>query len=950
VTLQVFYGGIDEATLQPGDKIFEFPVDGWADSGASLGPDGTIYLGVNNDSRTGYLYAISDKGLLRWTQPLNGWEMFYAPSIGSDGRLYVNLTDGVNGSTGNLVCFLPDGTYVWTMANTAPNQPATIGLGNVIYVPSNANSLYALNPDKSLKWQFAAAQGLIASAPAIVGKDGTVYIGFHNPFSGAAVLYAIASNGVKKWELPLPGKMSAPSLDDNGRILFGLPYPQNKLFAVSSAGQKVWEFAAPGGDIFSEVYNYSPPVVGTDGTIYLSCNRRLYAVDSAGKKKWLRDTVESLASRPFYNAPAVDAQGNVYFGTFGTIGAGRIISLAPTGTLNWEANLGGQALGYPILQSPGRIIVTARDSQKLYVFKTPAGPANSVWPLGRVNAQNTGSIQLDAGPTVTVNQGIAQPDPTSASIIHFTVVFSKPVTGFGSADVLFGGTAVPTGVTVSGSGAVYDIAVTGMSKSGTVSASIAAGAAQDANGVGNFASTSVDNTVNYLLPDVTRPSVIINKQFNQPDPASTGPILFTVTFSEPVFGFSSEDVFVSGTAGPSTVVVTGSGASYQVAVSGMVQAGTVSAVVPQGGAQDAGGNLNFASTSLDNVVNYQPISRYNIALSIFPTTGGTVTGGGIIQAQSTAQVTATPHPGFSFESWTENGVVVSLSPQHSFIVTGARSLTAIFVKCNALLSSPIANDSVQVPIPFEWNLLGGCDNQIFLATSATPQRVYAVNQTFGSGAQSFTVDKTEWLKAVQLLGVVQRYYWTIGQAGSSGSVIYADWRSFKVAPLDLAPPLLSIIKPLDGQVVETNRIDVAGSATDEDRGASGIVSVKINGVEAAGSVATGSATAQWSLPFTLQPGSNLITVVATDGLNNQTGRQLYVTYVPAAPRIVSWVILRRNLTMTLKVQPGASFVVETSSDLQSWETYFSGAAPTGSATFSSSLSGPEPNFFRVRTP
>jgi len=50
---------------------------------------------------------------------------------------------------------------------------------------------------------------------------------------------------------------------------------------------------------------------------------------------------------------------------------------------------------------------------------------------------------------------------------------------------------------VGSDGTTYNVAVSGMTKSGTVLASIAAGTAQDAHGVGNDASTSTDNSVTF---------------------------------------------------------------------------------------------------------------------------------------------------------------------------------------------------------------------------------------------------------------------------------------------------------------------------------------------------------------------------------------------------------------------------------------------------------------------
>src|SRR5207249_6905258 len=102
--------------------------------------------------------------------------------------------------------------------------------------------------------------------------------------------------------------------------------------------------------------------------------------------------------------------------------------------------------------------------------------------------------------------------------------------------------------------------------------------------------------------DKTSPTVTINQASGQADPSNTSPINFTVVFSESVTGFTGSDVTLSGTAGATTATVTGSGTTYNVAVSGMTSDGTVIATVPANGANDAAGNLNTASASTDNTV------------------------------------------------------------------------------------------------------------------------------------------------------------------------------------------------------------------------------------------------------------------------------------------------------------------------------------------------------------
>src|SRR5437016_1067048 len=213
-------------------------------------------------------------------------------------------------------------------------------------------------------------------------------------------------------------------------------------------------------------------------------------------------------------------------------------------------------------------------------------------------------------PTVTINQAAGQADPTSASPINFTAVFSEPVSGFTGTDVTIGGTAGGTKtVTVSGGPSTYNVAVSGMSSAGTVIATIAAGVANDAAGNLNTASTSTDNSVSFTPPDTTPPSVTINQAAGQADPTNSSPINFTAVFSEPVSGFSGAGVTLSGTAGGTkTVTVSGGPSTYNVAVSGMTYSGTLIASIPAGVASDAAGNLNTASTSTDNSVTFTFVS------------------------------------------------------------------------------------------------------------------------------------------------------------------------------------------------------------------------------------------------------------------------------------------------------------------------------------------------------
>ena len=72
------------------------------------------------------------------------------------------------------------------------------------------------------------------------------------------------------------------------------------------------------------------------------------------------------------------------------------------------------------------------------------------------------------------------------------------------------------------------------------------------------------------------------------------------------------------------------------------------------------------------------MSSYMISVSTSPTDGGTVVGGGIYQQGQSCTVTAIANAGYTFTNWTENGVLVSVEANYSFVVTGERDLVANF--------------------------------------------------------------------------------------------------------------------------------------------------------------------------------------------------------------------------------------------------------------------------------
>ncbi len=173
---------------------------------------------------------------------------------------------------------------------------------------------------------------------------------------------------------------------------------------------------------------------------------------------------------------------------------------------------------------------------------TLSNPTND-YALSGAAASST--IINDDALTVTINQAAGQADPTNASPVNFTVVFSEPVTGFVTGDVTLTGAAGATTGTVAevapNNGTTYNVAVTGMTGPGTVIATIPAARALSAGNADNQASTSTDNTVTY---DATAPDTSIDTF--PPNPAASNGATFSFSGSDVGTGVARFETSLDG--------------------------------------------------------------------------------------------------------------------------------------------------------------------------------------------------------------------------------------------------------------------------------------------------------------------------------------------------------------------------------------------------------------------
>jgi hypothetical protein len=211
-------------------------------------------------------------------------------------------------------------------------------------------------------------------------------------------------------------------------------------------------------------------------------------------------------------------------------------------------------------------------------------------------------VVLSILPITTGAQGLGSlvvnmTSPTSGSLVRGMVTVSADVTTVGQLTV--------AGVQFKLDGANLGVEDTAPPYSipwNTTTASnashILTAVARDVLGV-RYSAAAVTVTVDNIPPSVT-----VNQSTGQADPTNVSPINFTVAFSEPVTGFTADDVTIAGSAGGTrTVTVTGGPSAYAVAVRGM-STGTVIATIAAGRAHDTAGNPSTASSSTDNSVTF----------------------------------------------------------------------------------------------------------------------------------------------------------------------------------------------------------------------------------------------------------------------------------------------------------------------------------------------------------
>ncbi len=348
---------------------------------ATPNPTESAWPGAEHDASHSATVSLSVTGPLtghvRWMRKLEG-PVAPGPSVGVDGSIYVASNAGVlhalDPSTGrDRWRFAPPGTFDSTDLSTSP---AVLPNGDLLW-SGPGNALYALSPTGHELWHVAL--GSFVLSPTVVGR--TAYVGEMN-----GDLHALdTATGHERWSIALGTGVSyaAAAVAADGTIYSTVDHD---LVAVRDLGSKaavLWRLSV--GAII-EV----SPAVAANGTVILGTNDPYeYGVSPTGKVLWryrrTNQTYSSAGVTPtgqaifgdnsgylsvvnantgaqihhvrvnglIWTSPAIDAHGDIYFGTH----SGQIYGLSPSGAQLFDIATGGSVESYPALDAHGTLYI-----------------------------------------------------------------------------------------------------------------------------------------------------------------------------------------------------------------------------------------------------------------------------------------------------------------------------------------------------------------------------------------------------------------------------------------------------------------------------------------------------------------------------------------------------------------------------------------------------------------
>ncbi len=333
---------------------------------SALSPDGSLIVGVTDTTEPGNVKIALTKmgpgGNVDWMKNgINGFSQ--APVIAEDGTIYI--VDGTN-----LRAMDSDGTQKWLVNNiNSTSRPAlandgTIYIGGKFYetrsngYTSLVDGLLALDPNTGLQ-QWAYNTGKLVKN-TVVDAKGAIYV------VGKDDLISLNPDGTLKSKYFYYG---SPAIGADGTLYIS---EENFVFAVDGeTGVEKWRYELP-----TASWDFTSPVLASDGTVYAArINGDLYAIDHQnGNLLWQVPFNQNGYPQGIKYEPAVAANGRIYVVT-----NSYLYLLNTDGSVRWAHNVGQIITAPPTVDVDSTVYITAGTG--LYaVVDNSGGLAKSPWP------------------------------------------------------------------------------------------------------------------------------------------------------------------------------------------------------------------------------------------------------------------------------------------------------------------------------------------------------------------------------------------------------------------------------------------------------------------------------------------------------------------------------------------------------------------------------------------
>jgi len=344
---------------QTGHIKWEHPMEGNVTPGPALGPDGTVYAASN----AGKLHALDpNSGADRWVfdaGTVYGSDLSTTPSVLSDGTILWP------GPADTLFALDPQGHLLWREAFGAfVLSPADRRDGRV-YVMDMAGTLTALDVSKATrKSAWAIRLGRTSYGSPAIAPDGTVIATVD---ADVVAVVDRGGAGVVSWRWRAPATIEvSPAVAPDGTVVVG---PNDDYaYGITSEGTLRWRWRK--GD-----WSYSSAAVTPDGRAFFGDHLGFLDILEASTGALVRRLATLPKSEPhpggvgIWTSPAVDAQGNVYFGTV----AGHIYGFGPDGRQLFDFDTGATVDSYPALGPDGTLYIGSGNG-RLYALAGQARP------------------------------------------------------------------------------------------------------------------------------------------------------------------------------------------------------------------------------------------------------------------------------------------------------------------------------------------------------------------------------------------------------------------------------------------------------------------------------------------------------------------------------------------------------------------------------------------------